>query len=269
VKTKNKVIMLAIQSRLLITTLIMINAFLSSLGALQVKAEFYPAQHIPQEYKEFSDGSDCTAITLKEWPIDSLISILETRLFQSKETNEKGLLKPEEGLDPVHLVSALGYTPGFPVTFTFKDSRKGLKEEITIIPNRIYVSSPIDHAQIEAKLIQRSPANYSLVFEGFGEGEELLFRSCSYQEQIEQKLQFNKGFSFSVMPGVINKQGGIARLSFIRQSGEILKLELPWGLEWLKYLLFYDKDQAIRSLIDVPEFRKQNPKIAEYFDAKR
>lgn len=73
----------------------------------------------------------------------------------------------------------------------------------------------------------------------------------------------------SLMPGVLNKQGGITRLSLTRSSGEVLKLELPWGWEWIKYCLYYDENGKVKSLVETDEFLKDNPKIAEYFRSKR
>lgn len=240
--------------------------FLRHLEANEIRTEFYPHAEIPKQCEEFCKG-DCTVIKLVEWPPNRNISVTITPLFSVKQEKKSELTISSEA--SIMYIDSTGYTPGCPVTFIFQDGKKKeLKKEITVVPNRLFVKSPVDNAQIEATIVQASPAVYNFQFTGFIENEELLFRSSSYDEQFETKLQLSKNI-LTTMPGVINKQGGIARLSFTRASGEILKLELPWGWEWMKYCMYYDENGETKSIVETDEFLNNNPKIDEYFRSKR
>lgn len=238
--------------------MILMSACLSHLAAV-IKKEVYP-------FGALSETGDMTILTLEDWPVGK-VNVTEKRLL-SKETKKLPVLKVTKGVDSMAVVSSLGYTPGVPVTYTFEHSEKGLKEEITFVPNRIFVKSSVDNAQIEAKLISESPAMYDLELEGFGD-EALTLRSVSYDEVLESKFPIKEKTISMYLPGVIGKKGGISRLSFTRPSGEVLKLELPWGLEWMKYNLYYDRDGKPKSYTEHPEFQSQFPEMVEYFNSKR
>lgn len=243
--------------------------FMSNLEAgVQIESTYYPAETVPSKYK--ADNQDCTVIELEGWPKNRTINVFETSLTRPDTVKQENTLKSLDGSEKIVLVvSSIGYIPGDQVTYEFKDSKRRLSKKITITPNPIYAKSSIDSAKIEAKLVGISPANYSFVLEGFGQGEELLFKSISYDECIEYKLKYDKKTVMKIMPGVINKKGGIDRVSFTRPSGEVLKVELPWGLEWIKYCLYYDKDRSARSVLEDEKFQKENPEIIEYFKTKR
>ncbi len=239
-------------------TMIVMSACLSSLTAV-IKKEVYP-------FGALSETGDMTILTLQDWPVGK-VNVTEKRLLL-KKTNALPVLKVTKGVDSTVAVSSLGFTPGVPVTYTFEHSEKALKEEITFVPNRLFVKSSIDNALIEATLTLESPVTYDLDLEGFGK-EELTLKSISYDEVLESKFPINEKSMTMYMPGVIGKKGGISRLSFTRPSGEVLKLELPWGLEWLKYNLYYDENGRPKSITEHPEFQKESPEIVEYFNSKR
>lgn len=245
----------------------MTSACLTCLGAIEITTQFYPANKIPKEFDKFPDGGDITVLFLDGWPEDSIITLTEKGL--AGETKKRGSFKIEKGVRPVQIISSVGYMPGIPVTFTFSEVDKGIKEKITLIPNRLMVKSTHDDAFIEVKLVEPNPANYRITFEGFKKDEEITFRSTSYDEKLESKYQISDNFAYLYMPGVVNKLGGIARLSFTRMNGEDLKLEVPWGMEWLKYIQYYDKDGKAKPFIESPDFRKDFPDAAQYFDSKR
>ena len=248
----------------LVTISVVLYAFLSHLEAVQVTTEFYPAGNIPKEY-DVSDGADCTVIFLEGLPKNSTISISRHCLLMGKMKGDR--VKLGEINDFALGVSALGFIPGVPVSFTFKNSRNSINEKIVLVPNRIFAKSSKDNAMVEAKLTVVNPAGYLIALEGFTEGEEILMRSVSYDEVIEHKFQFDKPISLMLTPGVLGKEGGIGRVTFVRSSGESLKLDLPWGLKWIEYLKYYDKDGSVKTFKEGKAW-KNDPKIAEYFNAK-
>jgi hypothetical protein len=240
---------------------------MSTLEAIQIKTEFYPAGTIPKKYEQGDEGGSFIILNLEGWPANSKISLVEERLTNPKKS-KCSEMRTQKGMSTLHGISSKGYVPGEPVKFTFKDSKHRLNEEITIIPNPIYVVSAADNARIEAKLSELSPVIYNIVFEGFGKDEDLLYKASSYDEHVESKFQCNNNMLVMYMPGVINKTGGIAKLSITRSSGEILALELPWGMEWIKYFLYYDDEGKTQSIINDKEFLQKNPKIANYFNSQ-
>lgn len=240
------------------------SGFLSPLEAIQISSKMYQIENLPEEYKKLCDGGKYqTIVELDQWPANSEIEVYVSRLSAPK-IKKLGILNVERQ-KPVQGISSLGYLPAEPVILSYRDSKKKIDEKITVFPNPLYTKSPNDNAIVEAKLYQLEPIAYNVEFRDFKEGEEVLIKSSSYHESLEQKCKVDK-LNFMYMPGVLGKEGGIARLEFIRSSGEILSLELPWGLECIKYQLFYDKDGKVKSIVENEEYRKKNPKVARYFD---
>lgn len=257
--------MFEIKSKFVVVSAIIINAWVSHLSAVELVTEFYTAETKPKEYE--SGEGDCTVVAIKGWPTGTITITAEQQLI-AKEIS-KNSMPSIKGRESLLVIGASGYIPGIPVRFTLQDSKNSLKKEITLIPYRIYAKSLSDAAQIEAKVIAIEPVTYAFEFEGFGKNEEVVILLSSYGEKIKEKIQINRSRSILFMPEVEGKRGGIARLCIKRPSGEILKLALPWGLEWIKYLQYFDKDGSIKTLIETELFQKQSPDIMEYFKAKR
>lgn len=252
---------------MLLGSFMTVNVLLSTLGAVHIKTEFYPAGSVPSEYLVENDGADRTVIHIDGWKDNNKINVYENRSDKPKQEKVASVVAEEGKITWV--ISSLGYIPGFPVEYLFKDIKNKVQQEVEVIPYRIYVKSPVDNAEIEAKLAMTYPANYSIVMTGFQENEKIDFVSISYDEKIATNFVVNKSLTFMCMVGVIDKKGGVAVISFTRPSGEVLKLELPWGWEWMKYDLVYDQNGKPISFVDTPEFRKAMPKEAEYFDFRR
>lgn len=227
--------MLKIQKKILI--LFCIITFLGTfdcLSSLQFETEFFPELLIPNQYKKNNFG-DLTIIHVTGLP-DKVINVVEKSIFPSKPKQGPRILPCSEYK---FYVTALGFLPGLPVTYTFQDDLDQSYGEITIIPNKIYSESLTNKARIEAKLISLSPANYEIIFENFDKNEEISFTG---KESQENKILVNHGCKFEYSPAVINEKGGVGYLTLTRSSGEIFKLQLPWGLEWAKYIGYYTKD---------------------------
>lgn len=254
--------------RLALAGIMMATGFLNSLEAVQVTSQVYKAKSLPEEYRKLCDSGEYqTIIKLEKWPPNSVIDIYEDRLMSAPEIKRLGNLKTGSWA-AMQIVSSLGYIPAEPVTLMFKDSKNKLDKKISVVPNPLYVKSPVDYAVVEVALCQLYPVSYNVELKGFKKGEELLIKSTSYDESWEHRHKVDEA-KFIYMPGVVDKKGGVARLEIIRPSGEVLSLELPWGLEWLKYMLLYDQDGKMKSIVEEEEYRKQNPEVAKYFDSQR
>jgi len=233
----------------------------AELLGIEITSKFYPSGQIPQELY-LPDQGHLTLFEIQGWPKDSTISFIETRPFLNI-TTEKNKAPPGDKSKYYWTVYSIGYYPGEPVSFTFEDKRKKISKKVTVVPNRLYAESPFDHAVIEAQILQMSlPFTYKIEFKGFAENEKLLLESSSYDEEIRHEFP-NPGV-ITFMPGVVEKLGGIAQFCIQRPSGEKLKLELPWGVEMIKYIIYLENGQA-KSVLDNPQYMKNNPEIDLYF----
>lgn len=114
--------------------------------------------------------------------------------------------------------------PGEQMKLTIQDSRGIELENYSFVPNPIVLSSALDDGKIEFEILNSE----CYVIKGRMEGK-VEFESACYNEKINQTIDdFNIG-SIYYQPGVIGKSGGIAHLKFKRESGEELKISLPWG----------------------------------------
>lgn len=245
--------------------IIIANAIVNYVEATQLTTEFYPASNIPKEYQEFADGGDFTIINLEDWPSNNSISVFEKRLTAPK-TEQHSSLKAETDETPKLVISSRGHIPGDPVIYTFKDSKTS--KEITIVPNHLNVKSRRDGATVEARIASIHPVHYAIELNGFKKDEEILFKSHSYDEVIKRKITIQATQGIGFMPEVIGKDGGVARISVMRSSGEILNLEVPWGYEWMKYLVYYDDEGKVKTIFDQEEILKENPRIYNYFKSR-
>lgn len=68
------------------------------------------------------------------------------------------------------------------------------------------------------------------------------------------------------MPGVVDKLGGVGKITVTRPSGEVLSLDLPWVLEWMKYTYLCEEEGNPQLIIDSMNMEKY-PEIYEYFNS--
>lgn len=240
--------------------IVICSLLIGKLSAIELIKEFYPSGNIPKEFEYFTKEGSITTIELKGWPNVEIIDIIEKNLLE-KRTKKIGILKSGKGINPRLVLSSDGYIPGFPMTYVFKSPK--VNREITIIPNKIFIKSKLDHARIEAKVTNFNPAAYEIIFEDFADNEKLVCKTISYDEVIEHKITFKQKQTMMLFPEVINKNGGVAHLSLFRPSGEILKLELPYGLEWLSFIKGLDENGNVKGVIDFLD--SMPPNVREYF----
>jgi len=116
-----------------------------------------------------------------------------------------------------------------------KDSNKIAEEKV--IPFPLAKSSPVDHAEISLKLFMISPMMYEVRFRGFPKDECLKMESESEHESMpETVLPKLEGICVNYSPDVINSEGGTAKLTFTRKSGEKITFRIPWGDCLIPYL---------------------------------
>jgi hypothetical protein len=215
----------------LFTCIIITHFVFNNTEAMELKSEFYKAEDIPKEFEENKQGGDLTVISVEKFPANHSIVVLEKRLLSSKEKSSGPL--QQHGKPFVYLVYSQDYAPGEPVTITFKDSEDSKESKvIEIFPNPLRATAS-DGATMEAQLFSND--NYNILFTGFN-NETLKFKSRSCDENLSHKIPIKRNLMIMYAPAVINKKGGIAKISLIRSSGKNLNLELPWGSEIKKYL---------------------------------
>lgn len=239
----------------------------SALEALEVTAELHLAEDLPKELQgKVLVGKYYTLIKFKDWPADQTVDIFEERLID-KDANrkvDKGSMPsiPEKGITTA--VGAIGYLPGEPTVYTF-NSHKKITEQVKIVPYPIFDVSEKDEAKIY--VIMNSLKSYCVELSGFNKDEDLLFDSESYDEKITTTIPFVSDIMpILYRPAVKGKKGGISKISVRRESGEVLKVEIPWGLELCKYLIHCDSQGHLESGEECKEFLKKYPSAAEYFN---
>lgn len=240
--------------------------FFIHIGTFATTVEQYLINDAPEEFKVQQEFGDyVTILTINDWPVDQG----DAHIFEKRSTaptkKERPVLKISPEKQVVQLrVNSSGYLPGEPTTFTFKNSKNKIIEEINITPYPILAKSTQDTAQIGA-VYNFETNNYTVTLTGFKQDEMLLIKSRSYNEKFEHNETFLNTKQILYLPQVIGKDGGVAKFSVTRPSGETLSLEIPWGLEFLRYVFCYDGQGKAIPCIENPEFIQMDPKAAKYF----
>lgn len=214
--------------------------FQASLGSLQLTEEL-PHIEAKQFFDEEKDpGHPKTILHMHGFPANQEIHILEKRLAQTKKDEYEREIthfistgRPDED---IFGISSRGYLPGEKVSFLFKTTGEGFQYEFSLIPNPIEVRNKAGEVVLEAQLMVISPTLYSVKLHRLNENEHLKMISKSGKEVIKNDLVYREKDAFAIMPGVVDKKGGVCRVEFSRQSGEKIKVKLPWGIQFLEYL---------------------------------
>lgn len=232
---------------------------------MTITKRFYQAKNVPTQYRapNLNCPSDCTVFFIENCK-GKTVNIREEGVLIDQKKKLGRQLVQNGRLDLA--ISSIGYFPGFPVKYIFSDLDS--EKEIEFVPNPIYVKSSVDGVQIDAQVILMSPATYRINFSNLKEDEEISMTSISYDETLTYPLILDEHNAVFYSPAVVGKRGGVAQLSFKRSTGEVLKLELPWGLEWQKYVILYDQNHKPKRYIDTKKFCEEFPADAKYFDSK-
>jgi hypothetical protein len=116
-----------------------------------------------------------------------------------------------------------------PVSVTESNSR--IKDSSEVNPPIFFVISKDETAFIRVKSEDSANLIFKCVLKGFSSSELLTFYSNSEGEKINTPMLVNRKKTFVFMPGVIGCETGVAFLGFERKNGEILTLEIPWGIK--------------------------------------
>lgn len=96
------------------------------------------------------------------------------------------------------------------------------------VPNPIIVKSSVDQVSFTAELL--SDDCYSITAKNLN--EPIMFQSNSGKELMQQLItESGDKWIMQYCPGVLGLNGGVGYVSFIRMSGEVLSMSLPWGIE--------------------------------------
>lgn len=238
---------------------------MGTLSAAEIETKFYEKNCIPEVMRRPTDEGNLTTISLIDWPMDSSIRVTERRLSEGKKIRDLGVITQHPFCYGIY---AIGYLPGDKVTFTFKEKTHGLLKKVTIVPNPIYVKSFIDGAKIEAKIDNFETHTFEILFTGFENDELEFYFSTSYNVKTIMPLnKYMKSIKFD--PSGFGKKGGVAKIDFRRKSGEMMALEIPWGLEFTKYMMQYDENGHVISKDKCESYLKENPAVREYFSKPR
>lgn len=248
--------------------------FVRDIHSCTVSQVFYPYSNLPKEFQTTCEKlssakelGDIHLIMLDGFPDNSVVSFNETNAV-FKRHKKRSNLKLKNG-KALMVVSLLGYVPGLPITLAFEDSKNKFHEKITIIPNPLSTKSVKDGAKIEAILDCIGPTMYKISLTEFNKGEELLFQSTSSGEKIDVKFCPDETPTLFIIPDVIDELGGVGQVKFTRSSGEILELELSWGLDLLKYMMSYDENGEPQQMIKQESFKKMMMEEISQMESKR
>lgn len=127
------------------------------------------------------------------------------------------------------------FLPGERIELVFQTEDRNFKYTTTYIPNPIIVKNENGDIVLTAELSILESAFYKIDLKGFLDEEKLKFESISGKERLRNSIVYSGQISFMYSPAVVRKNGGIGKICITRQSGEKIKVSLPWGTELEKY----------------------------------
>lgn len=205
-----------------------------------------------QALDTFDTGHHKTLVRIHNLPSnrESVTIMLKRPLFGSQNSEKmikitkKQLLMNAELMGetvPVFICSSRGYLPGEKIFFSVECEKKeprrtALKSEaVEFIPNPAMIQNE-DGASLAAVLVITNPTTYRITLSDFQLDENLKFLSISSGETGNVPVKFEKNIIMNYMPGVINKRGGKGIVTIVRENGERMTLQLPWGSDFLNHL---------------------------------
>lgn len=137
---------------------------------------------------------------------------------------------------PVFFISDMGYFPGEIIDVTFESKDGKLKDTIRFVPQPLIVEDAKSHAKIRAELYSLKPTQYRIYFDGFIEEEKIQFISCAAGNTLRNELVNKNGKMVLMYTPDTGAKGGNCNVSFIRENGDRLHLDMPWGEELRHHL---------------------------------
>lgn len=134
-------------------------------------------------------------------------------------------------------ISSRGFLPGEKIELLYKTGDEKFRYEKSFIPNPIRVESKSEKTILIAELIafRANYECYKIDFSGIPENEKLTLVNYSETEKVKREFNYSRKNPMMIAPAEILKKGGVGKVSFVRESGEIITVCLPWGTELLGY----------------------------------
>lgn len=193
-------------------------------------------------------------LNFKNFPIDQIFTCYIQRPLGGKKEFRKTLdLKIDENgnilhksLDgkhditmPFFIFTSNGYFPGERIIVKFHCPENSFQYVMSFIPNPMQIGDEDGKILISAELniITKDNAYYLIKLHQIPEGENLIMESISGKEVLREQIKYSKDSPLMISPGIIDANGGIGKITFIRENGQKLSLALPWGTELRKYIL--------------------------------
>lgn len=139
---------------------------------------------------------------------------------------------------PTFIMSGAGFFPGEKIGLAVKcNNHFTFKSNVLVFtPNPLIDASKSDSAVVSAELTMISPPVYNISLRGFEANEVLSYQSTSCGETMAQKMDVDKACEIIYSPEVVGSEGGVAKVTFTRNNGEELSLDMPWGSEFVEHI---------------------------------
>lgn len=139
---------------------------------------------------------------------------------------------------PIFILIGAGYFPGEKIGLAVKcNNHFTFKSNVLVFtPNPLIDASKSDSAVVSAELTMISPPVYNISLRGFEANEVLSYQSTSCGETMAQKMDVDKACEIIYSPEVVGSEGGVAKVTFTRNNGEELSLDMPWGSEFVEHI---------------------------------
>lgn len=136
-----------------------------------------------------------------------------------------------------YLVSAKGFLPGEKVTFRLTSKDKDVFKEVSLYPRPLVLRKPSGELLFKATFASslQDITMYNIEISGIDEKEKFDFLSLSGKEKMNHPLQGPVVMNY--MPSVIGESGGVSQIFLNFKDGSSYKVELPWGMELVKYAI--------------------------------
>lgn len=242
--------------------MIILLGFFTTLSAIEIQTEFIENNDVPEHLVlDIHPNAHLTLIKIVDWPQTGFLTCESTMYTEGKCSVFGRYLYDKDKTLCLDIYST-GYIPGDPVTFTIKDSSN--EKTLTLTPNPHFVKSKKDRAKIEVTIVNLQPYLVKLNLSGFGDDPIEYYTTECYGKKKHE--EFKRPY---LCPAVSNKMGGTTKVVFNRKSGEKMEMDIPWGIEIIKYRVHEDENGTVKTLDKCEPFLKHHPEVKEYFSKPR
>ncbi len=177
-------------------------------------------------------------LQMKNFPREEILTLsIKRPLFLEKSIKMYSFFLKETPEDSIYITSGY-FLPGERIDLIITSKNGKFEYSTSFIPNPIRVKDKDGKIILTAELTiaKVSMEAYRIELFDIPEKELLIMRSVSGTEVLSNTFAYSKDIAIFTFPGVINKKGGIDKVTFKRESKEKIEVRLPWGTELYKYL---------------------------------